>query len=158
MTQSPVSFRLRDAEQTTDLAQRIAGSLRAGDCLLLDGQIGAGKTHFARSLIQSLLAEPEDVPSPTFTLVQIYDGPDCEIWHSDLYRLSSLDEIEELGLIAAFEEAITLVEWPDRLEELTPPHALHLVFDLSPDDEDARTLNVSWSSDRWSPLIEGLHP
>lgn len=158
MTQSPVSFCLTDAEQTADLARKIARSLRPGDCLLLEGQIGAGKTHFARNLIQSLLAEPEDVPSPTFTLVQIYDGPDCEIWHSDLYRLSALDEIEELGLTAAFDEAITLVEWPDRLEDLTPPHALHLVFELSPVGEDVRNLTVNWSAERWSPLIKELRP
>ncbi|MEX5598196.1 tRNA (adenosine(37)-N6)-threonylcarbamoyltransferase complex ATPase subunit type 1 TsaE [Pseudophaeobacter sp. C1-32P7] len=154
MIKSPHSCTLASAEDTADLAQKIAGALCPGDCLLLEGPIGAGKTHFARHLIQSLQDIPEDVPSPTFTLVQTYEVPAGELWHADLYRLSSLDEVEELGLLAAFDTAITLVEWPDRLEELAPQHALHLTFALDPDSEDARLLTLRWSDDRWQPLME----
>jgi tRNA threonylcarbamoyladenosine biosynthesis protein TsaE len=95
---------------------------------LLEGDIGAGKTFFARSVIQYLLGRAEDVPSPTFTIVQNYSTKVGEIWHCDLYRLTSPDEAIELGLDEAFEKAICLIEWPDRLGDLTPKAALQLKF------------------------------
>jgi len=138
-------------EDTTDLAHQVAPHLRAGDCILLEGHIGGGKTHFARSLIQSLLEVPEDVPSPTFTLVQTYDAPEYEIWHCDLYRLSHPDEVFELGLAEAFESALCLVEWPDRLGDLAPPSALTLEFQAL-DAEGARQLSARYSDPRWDFL------
>ncbi|MCM2562001.1 tRNA (adenosine(37)-N6)-threonylcarbamoyltransferase complex ATPase subunit type 1 TsaE [Lutimaribacter sp. EGI FJ00015] len=148
---------LPDPKQTAGFAVRLGACLQPGDVLLLEGPIGAGKTHFARALIQSLLAQPEDVPSPTFTLVQIYDGPDCEIWHSDLYRLGHPDEVAELGLIDAFDTAICLVEWPDRLGVLAPEQALHLSFEPGATD-DARRLTLRWTDPRWTDLITELAP
>ena len=133
MTVTHRSYLSTSPEDTSDLAQRIGAVLRPGSVLLLNGSVGAGKTHFSRALIQSLLPVPEDVPSPTFTLVQVYDGDHGEIWHADLYRLSSPDEVVELGLQEAFETAICLVEWPDRLGELTPPDALSLTFTAESD-------------------------
>lgn len=156
MTNSPVTLTLSSPQETADLATHIAEALSPGDCLLLEGPIGAGKTHFARHLIQSLLKFPEDVPSPTFTLVQTYDVPTGELWHADLYRLTSLEEIEELGLTEAFENSICLVEWPDRLAELTPEHALHLSFALDATKADARSLNIIWSDAKWQPLIDRI--
>ena len=156
MTPNTASRTLNSPDETAQLAAEIAGALRPGDCLLLEGVIGAGKTHFARHLIQSLMDAPEDVPSPTFTLVQTYDVPAGELWHTDLYRLSSLDELEELGLTEAFDSAICLVEWPGRLAELTPPHALHLTLALDPDHEDRRHLTLSWSDAKWQPLMERI--
>lgn len=147
---------LTSPQATADLARRIGARLSLGDCLLLEGSIGAGKTHFARSLIQSLMEYPEDVPSPTFTLVQCYDVSAGELWHADLYRLSSLDEIEELGLVEAFDNAICLIEWPDRLAELTPNHALHLAFSLVEAEEDARQLSLTWSDAKWQPLMNEI--
>lgn len=117
---------LPDAAATANLARALAPCLRAGDTVLLEGQIGAGKTHFARALIQHFLAE--DVPSPTFTLVQTYDAPAFEIWHADLYRLTHPDEAVELGLTEAFESALCLVEWPERLGADRPEKALTLRF------------------------------
>ncbi len=146
---------LTGPDETAHLARRIGAQLRAGDVLLLEGPIGAGKTHFARALIQSLLPVPEDVPSPTFTLVQTYDGPKCEIWHSDLYRLGHPDEVIELGLTDAFDTAICLVEWPDRLGDLAPANALTLGFDTTGDDE-ARSLTLHHQNDRWTPLMTEL--
>ncbi len=157
MPETRLSILLNSANQTGRIARRIGALLRAGDCLLLNGPIGAGKTHFARHLIQSLLVHPEDVPSPTFTLVQTYDTVAGELWHADLYRLTSLQEIEELGLTDAFDTAICLVEWPDRLGELVPPTALSLDFALiDGGPEDQRRLNLSWTDPRWSPLAEIL--
>ena len=156
MTIRRTCFTLRLPSETAALAQRIGARLGAGDCILLDGQIGAGKTHFARHLIQSRLLLPEDVPSPTFTLVQTYDADTVEIWHADLYRISNIDEIEELGLTDAFETAICLVEWPEMLGALTPDNALTINFSNVPDDEQTRNLILTWSDIKWSGILESL--
>ena len=125
----PLCLHLVDADATARLGQWFAARLKAGDCLLLEGQIGAGKSHFARAFIQARLGRAEDVPSPTFTLVQSYQA-DVEIWHADLYRLSHPDEVLELGLDEAFDSAICLIEWPDRLGSLLPKGAMRLRFSL----------------------------
>jgi len=139
-------------EETSRFAVALAKRLQPGDVILLEGGIGAGKTHFARSLIQSLLTTPEDVPSPTFTLVQMYDTPDFEIWHADLYRLTDPNEAIELGLEEAFETAVCLVEWPDRLADLVPKGALTLSFAAQPDD--SRVMIASGQG--WTKRLEGL--
>lgn len=132
MPQPALTFYLPDETATARLGAWFALRLMAGDCVLLDGQIGAGKSHFARALIRARLGRMEDVPSPTFTLVQTYDA-DPEIWHADLYRLSHPDEVRELGLEEAFDTAICLVEWPDRLGLLAPANAIRI--SLAPHDE-----------------------
>jgi tRNA threonylcarbamoyladenosine biosynthesis protein TsaE len=140
-------------DQTAALARRLGAVLRAGDTVLLTGDVGAGKTHFARALIQSLLATPEDVPSPTFTLVQVYDAADgCQIWHADLYRLSDQSETEELGLTDAMAQAICLIEWPDRLASLRPDDALDITL-MATDAEDHRILSATWSDARWDAKL-----
>jgi tRNA threonylcarbamoyladenosine biosynthesis protein TsaE len=138
------------------MARKLGAALRAGDCLLLEGQIGAGKTHFARSLIQSLMDTPEDVPSPTFTLVQTYDLPPGEVWHADLYRLSDVSEIDELGLTEAFEDAICLIEWPDRLQDLAPQNALSLSFALDDANPEARRASLRWQDPKWTPIVKRM--
>ena len=110
---------------TSRLARAFASLLVAGDTVLLEGPIGTGKSHFCRALIQSRLGRAEDVPSPTFTLVQTYQA-DVEIWHADLYRLTHPDEVLELGLDEAFADAICLIEWPDRLGSHQPPGAIRI--------------------------------
>ncbi|WP_323767887.1 tRNA (adenosine(37)-N6)-threonylcarbamoyltransferase complex ATPase subunit type 1 TsaE [Antarctobacter sp.] len=152
MTPHHAALTLPSPEATCAFAQRIGAALRPGDVLLLSGQIGAGKTHFARCLIQSLLEVPEDVPSPTFTLVQTYDTTAGELWHADLYRLTGPDESVELGLTEAFETAICLVEWPDRLQELAPKDALRLSF-AAATEEDTRHVTLDWETPRWDAVI-----
>jgi tRNA threonylcarbamoyladenosine biosynthesis protein TsaE len=152
MPDQHASFPLASPEDTARFAVMLGGKLTAGDTVLLEGPVGSGKTHFARSLIQSLLPVAEDVPSPTFTLVQTYDSHAGAIWHADLYRIASVHEIEELGLAEAFETAICLVEWPDRLGPLAPKDALTLTFAQGRED-DAREIAASWSHPRWASLI-----
>ncbi|SFR53709.1 tRNA threonylcarbamoyladenosine biosynthesis protein TsaE [Yoonia tamlensis] len=123
-----ITIALTTETDTAELAGRIAGILAAGDTLLLSGEIGAGKSAFARALIRARLGRMEDVPSPTFTLVQTYDDPQGDIWHCDLYRLTHPDEVFELGLDAAFATAICLIEWPDRLGTDAPANALRMAF------------------------------
>jgi len=139
-----VKGRLPSTEATQRLAIQIGRVLQPGDTLLLTGQLGAGKTFFARSLIQSRLAALglwEDVPSPSFTLVQTYELGSDTLWHVDLYRLSSPDDAIELGLDDAVETAICLIEWPDRLGDLRPAFAIDLI--LTDAGGDCRTLSLS---------------
>lgn len=154
MTRPQKSIRLHSTDDTERLARQIGARLAPGDCLLLKGPIGAGKTHFARHLIQSLQDMPEDVPSPTFTLIQTYDTAGGEVWHADLYRLTTLDELEELGLAEAFEEAICIVEWPDRMAGLAPVSALHLNLQPDPSADDIRDLTLSWSDPKWTTKLD----
>ncbi|WP_147109851.1 tRNA (adenosine(37)-N6)-threonylcarbamoyltransferase complex ATPase subunit type 1 TsaE [Tateyamaria sp. syn59] len=150
MTTTPLNLHWPTEEDTASAARAIGASLYPGDVLLLDGDVGAGKTHFARSLIQSLLNAPEDVPSPTFTLVQIYETKNGPLWHTDLYRISTDSEIDELGLFDAFDTAICLVEWPDRLGNMAPKHAL--TISIQPQG-DARSAELSWTDARWDKRL-----
>lgn len=112
---------------TVLLGRAFAQIVHAGDCLLLEGAIGAGKSHLARALIRALRGEAEEVPSPTFTLVQTYPG-DPDIWHADLYRLTHPDEVQELGLEDAYKTAICLIEWPDRLGKSGPKNSIRVTL------------------------------
>ncbi|WP_238366418.1 tRNA (adenosine(37)-N6)-threonylcarbamoyltransferase complex ATPase subunit type 1 TsaE [Mesobacterium pallidum] len=154
MSQTSRTIHLASPDATCRLAERLGATLAAGDVLLLSGPVGAGKSHFARCLIRSLLRTPEDIPSPTFTLVQTYETSAGELWHADLYRLSDGGEIEELGLAEAFDTAIALVEWPDRLPE-PPAQALSIAF-APLDDPEARNATLTWTDPRWDPRLEGL--
>ncbi|OUS07672.1 tRNA (adenosine(37)-N6)-threonylcarbamoyltransferase complex ATPase subunit type 1 TsaE [Rhodobacterales bacterium 52_120_T64] len=146
---------LETADDATALAVSFSAHLCGGDSLLLSGPVGAGKTHFARSIIQSIMArdgEIEDVPSPTFTLVQVYETSVGEVWHTDLYRLTHVDELTELGLDDAFETAITLVEWPDRLGAARPQRYLDLSFSMPHIDSDIRMLELTTAGTGWDWL------
>ena len=148
------SFLLPTMGETTKLGHVLAESITAGDTVLLSGEVGAGKTALARAYIQARLEEigaVEDVPSPTFTLVQVYDLADTQIWHADLYRLTSVDELYELGLDQAFEEAICLIEWPERLGSLRPANALSLHLETI--DDDTRRVSLEWSDSKWDSVI-----
>lgn len=147
------SITLSSPEATSDLARRFSARLSAGDVILLSGGIGAGKTAFCRALILDQLAQhgaSEDVPSPTFTLVQTYETPAHDIWHADLYRLTSVHEADELGLTEAFQSAVCLVEWPDRLGDAAPEDALSLHFSVLSDN--ARQLVARWQHEKWDWL------
>lgn len=153
MVKSLFQFALTDEDATVHLAHQIAPRLKPGDTLLLEGEIGAGKSAFARAVIRTRLGRMEDVPSPTFTLVQTYEDKAGEIWHCDLYRLTHPDEALELGLDEAFETAICLIEWPDRLGQETPSDALHLAFLAN---DHAHHLTIS-GPPAWASRLRGLN-
>lgn len=131
---------LASEDDTDRLGADLAKTLRPGTAVLLHGPVGAGKSHLSRAFIRAALGRMEDVPSPTFTLVQVYDTETHQIWHADLYRLSHPDEVMELGLDMAMEEAICLIEWPDRLGDLAPADALHIRLEV---EGDARVAVLS---------------
>jgi tRNA threonylcarbamoyladenosine biosynthesis protein TsaE len=125
-----ISFDLPSEAATAALAARLAGRVRAGDVIALRGELGTGKTVFARAFIRALRGAKEEVPSPTFTLVQIYEGEAGapSIWHFDLYRLTRPEEVFELGFEEALAQAIVLIEWPERLGPLLPRQRLEVHF------------------------------
>ena len=150
-----LSLTLPSPEAAAALARRLAHDLRPGDTLLLEGPVGAGKSHFARALIAELLPGPEDIPSPTYTLVQTYEGRSGPVWHADLYRLGDPGELIELGLEEAFGTAICVVEWPECLGDLAPPSALRLRFATGGSPEERR-LDLSWTDDDWTHRLERI--
>ena len=149
---------LPDPAATEALARALAPCLRAGDLVLLKGPLGAGKTHFARALLHALPGPPgsagESVPSPTFTLVQLYERDLGQVWHFDLYRLTRPDEVWELG----WEEALAglvLVEWPERLGPLLPAGALSITF--APDPAGEGRIATLAGDATWGPRLDALH-
>lgn len=138
-----------DADLTACLARVMAAVLKPGDVIALEGPVGAGKTHFARAFIRARQGDlAEDVPSPTFTLVQTYADPlGTEIWHADLYRLTHPDEMSELGLDEAMQDSIVLIEWPDHGGEL--PEPLTLGLEPIADFPDLRRITLAGSEAHW---------
>ncbi len=136
-----VSRRLADMSATVALAGEVATLARGGDVIALGGNLGCGKTTFARAFIRALAAlhgegegdRDEEVPSPTFTLVQIYERSPAPVWHFDLYRVEKPEDAYELGIEEAFENAISLVEWPQKLGRLLPAERLDLGLEFSDD-------------------------
>ncbi len=133
-----IGFELPDEAATAGLARRLAARVRKGDVLALFGDLGSGKTTFARAFINALPAPDgtapapsEEVPSPTFTLLQTYERRPAPVWHFDLYRVARPDEVYELGFEDALGEGILLIEWPERLGPLLPAERLELRFDFA---------------------------
>ena len=121
-----VELELKTPQDVERLGAALARLLRPGDALLLWGELGAGKTTLARGLVRALADPDEEVPSPTFTLVQTYEGPDFPVAHFDLYRLSGPREVFELGFDEALDVGAAVVEWPQRLGARLPPDRLDI--------------------------------
>lgn len=152
MARATTTLRLTTQDDTDHLGRILAKYARAGDCFLLRGQIGSGKSALARAFIRSLLGPDTEVPSPTFTLVQTYDYNDLEIWHADLYRLGDEQEAVELGLMDAFTDHICLIEWPELLGDLAPNTALDIELSVAP---DCHLATVTFG-DNWRDRLVGL--
>jgi tRNA threonylcarbamoyladenosine biosynthesis protein TsaE len=140
---------LPDTAATDRLGEALAPLLRAGDAVLLEGPLGAGKSALVRALLRTALGDPAlEVPSPTFTLVQSYRTPGgLTLHHFDLWRLQDARAAEELGWYELASDGVVLVEWPDRLGSLAPDGALRITLAYSPDGA-ARTATLSWPDSR----------
>ncbi len=154
-----LEFDLADEAATRALGAALAGRLRPGDLILLAGDLGAGKTALARALIQAHLAShglAEDVPSPTFTLVQTYESPALLIAHVDLYRIEDPSELRELGLAETIDEGAVIVEWPERAESeirRLSRDCLDISLTLMPEGLRRARLEGRGS---WAARLEGL--
>ena len=123
---------LSDDAATDALGAELARALKPGDLVVLEGDLGAGKTALARAIIRALAGDPLlEVPSPTFALVQPYDTPRGLVLHADLYRLGDPREVDELGL-ADNPEAIVLVEWAARVPEIVAAATLKVTLAIPP--------------------------
>ena len=134
---SAFSMPLPNEAATETLGATLALRLKAGDVVGLTGDLGAGKTTLARAIIRAAADDPDlIVPSPTFTLVEVYETPRGTYWHFDLYRLEAPEQVYELGWEEARAEGIVLIEWPDRLGPLLPKH-LSVTLELAGDGRRA---------------------
>lgn len=152
-----MKLRLNSEAETRALATKLAPLLKAGDIVALEGDLGAGKTAFTRAVINALAEgvgeEPQEVPSPTFTLVQTYEFEDFDIWHFDLYRLERSEEVWELGWEEALDEGVSFIEWPVKAGTLIPEE--RLTIRLTNVDEQTRDVEFIAGRD-WQKRIENV--
>lgn len=138
-----IEFFCKTEEETISLGEKVSQYCRQGDVFALFGTLGMGKSVFARAFIQKLCGKTE-VPSPTFTLVQMYDAPEYEIYHFDLYRLKSPEEIFELGIEEAMYEGVCLIEWPEKMGNYLPRKAIKVT--ITP-DSNGRKIEFSFNTE-----------
>ena len=145
---------LQNEAETAAFGAKIATIVQKSDVICLIGDLGAGKTCFARGFVRAAGGAGPDmeIPSPTFTLVQTYDAPAFSIWHFDFYRIESPEEVYELGVEEAFDTGVSLVEWPEKASEVLPANRLEI--SLVPDG-DGRKVRLTGSPE-WASRIEKL--
>lgn len=133
---------VKNLTELTEFSGRIAEKCAVPACIALYGDLGAGKTEFARAFIRKMLKQPDlIVPSPTFTIVQYYEIKGCAgISHFDLYRLKSTDELEEVGFFDALKKDIVIIEWPERAEAFLPKDTVKI--HITPGDGESRILRI----------------
>lgn len=133
--------RLENEAATVAYAQKLAKEIKPGQTIALSGELGAGKSFLARALMRALGVTDEALPSPTFALIQTYDGKDCQVAHMDWYRLDDAGEIEMLGVRDYFEPPwITIIEWPERAPSVLPPDAIRIELKTDPEEVELRYL------------------
>ncbi len=129
---------LENTEATLDFGRVLATVLKVGDIIALSGALASGKTTLTRGLLQGLgLPQSSDVPSPSYTLMQYYDTPPLRlaVWHIDLYRLNTETDVLGLGLDDIYEDAVTVIEWPERMTALLPQGTFEFALDILPDGQ-----------------------
>lgn len=135
-----MQYTLTTEEDTKEIAHQIAANLKAGDVIALTGDLGAGKTYLSREIIRFFCGANLIVPSPTFTLLQTYEAGQLNIYHYDLYRLKSADEIYDLGIEEAFDDNICLIEWPEIISHLLPKSTIKINLEIK---NNIRLLNIN---------------
>lgn len=155
MNRAQLRFSSSSEAATQGFAAALAAQCAPGDCLLLRGELGAGKTAFARGFIRALCGKECEVTSPTFTLAQSYPLPaGGTLWHFDLYRLKSAHELAELGLDEALADGMTLIEWPEIAQAQLPHDALDVQITHSAGE--ARDFALSGDAARWQTRLGAL--
>ncbi|MDO9446152.1 MAG: tRNA (adenosine(37)-N6)-threonylcarbamoyltransferase complex ATPase subunit type 1 TsaE [Dehalococcoidia bacterium] len=144
----------KSVAQTRALGRRLARLLRAGDVVLLQGTLGAGKTALAQGVGQGLKVE-STVTSPTFVLMTRHEGP-LRLYHADLYRLTDVQEVEDLALDQQAADGVLLVEWPERGLDALPAEHLLIVLELAEGSPSERRITIVASGDRYRPILDGL--
>ena len=149
---------LADESATMAFGARLAARLARGDCVALSGPLGAGKTTLARGVIEAIAGE-RDAPSPTFGLAAVYDGPTFGVWHFDLYRVETVEEIDELGIGEALDQGVALIEWAERMERNLPRDALIIRLDASDTTNGVKGARRAqlWGDDAWRNRLSGLN-
>ncbi|RAU23145.1 tRNA (adenosine(37)-N6)-threonylcarbamoyltransferase complex ATPase subunit type 1 TsaE [Paramagnetospirillum kuznetsovii] len=147
---------LPDEAATKQLGQKLAALARPGDVIALWGTLGTGKSTLARAFIRALTSPDEEVPSPTFTLVQQYESEAGLIWHFDLYRLEMPDDALELDIEEAFAEGISLIEWPEQLGRHLPKRRLDLRLETGDAEGERRVTLTAHGS--WADRLGDLQP
>ena len=142
---------LEKQEDTENLGKELSKKAKACDIFALFGTLGVGKSVFSRAFIQNLCGDTE-VPSPTFTLLQIYDAPDFEIYHYDMYRIKSPEEVFELGVEEAFVEGVSLIEWPEKMGAYLPQKHIELRFEHLGDNR--RSLKIIYPDEQTAERFE----
>jgi len=150
------TFLLEDPQATKALGERLSARLKAGDVVFLIGDLGMGKTTLARSIIASKCGV-DDAPSPTYTIIQTYETSDnIPLWHVDLYRVEEKAELEQLGLEDAFDDAISLIEWPERLGDDAPANRLEVQLSVPQGGMDtAREVRITGLGE-WESRIDDI--
>ncbi len=139
-----------DEQKTMDFGRQLAQIAQIGDCFALFGTLGMGKSVLARSFVQSLTGAKE-VPSPTFTLVQSYEAPEFEIYHFDLYRIKSPEEIFELGMEEALYQGVSLIEWPEKMSGYLPKDIFHV--NITPFETGRKIEITTISEEKYQRLL-----
>ena len=135
--------RLSSEAETVEFAEQFANTLAPGDVVALSGELGAGKSVFARAVMRALGVRDAALPSPTYTIIQEYDADDCRIAHMDWYRLHGADELEAIGVRDYFQPPwVCLIEWPERAPELLPEACIGVSLDVAGDAPEARTIEL----------------
>ncbi|MDQ6951702.1 MAG: tRNA (adenosine(37)-N6)-threonylcarbamoyltransferase complex ATPase subunit type 1 TsaE [Mariprofundales bacterium] len=135
---------LANEADTIAMAQSLAPQLRGGDCVALVGELGAGKSVFSRALLRALGVKDEALPSPTYAIIQPYEGLDFPVAHMDWYRLSSAEELLEIGVEEYLQPPwVAIIEWPQRAESLLPAHTYHITLKLDKALETRRWYAIS---------------
>ena len=150
----PIFLKLsnQNLDDIKNFASRLAILCKAGDIIALWGDLGAGKTTFARYFIQALYPKIGEIPSPTFPLVQVYCGDGETIWHFDLYRLQHPEEALELSIEEAWASAVSLIEWPQRLKHFLPKERLDIVIEFA-ENPEMRHINLYGSANWQKKLV-----
>lgn len=136
-------FHSNNESETSEFAREFSLSLKPGDVVALSGELGAGKSVFARALMRALGVTDETMPSPTFAIIQEYLGETCRVAHMDWYRLGCADELETIGVREYMQAPwIAIIEWPERAPALLPPSCHRVSIAMVPGDPQARDISI----------------